>query len=249
MTQIGSNGEAIAPLPPGTVFIVDDDVDVRRAVSLLVSSVGLAMEAFGSAQEFLDKYDPCKPGCLVLDVRMPGISGLEWPCRTILPVVQAEDFCSIACTIGSGKNWIVRQGRLELQKMLTALDVRPPIIFVTAHGEIPMATEAMRVGAVDFIQKPFSSQALLERIREALVLDADNRFKRSQSGDVQKRLMRLTERELEIMRLLGAGESPKHIAAKLSISSKTVDNHRAKILEKLDVENTTQLAHLLALMD
>lgn len=197
----------------GTVFIVDDDVDLRRAVSLLAGSVGLAVEAHSSAQEFLDKYDPQRPGCLVLDVRIPGISGLE------------------------------------LQRTLASQKFPIPIIFLSAHGEIPMATQAIRAGAIDFLQKPFSPHALLERIHEALALDEDNRRKRAEAGDVKSRLLSLTQREQEIMWLLAAGESAKHIAVTLSISSKTVDNHRAKILEKMEVENPTQLAHLLSLMD
>ena len=193
-----------------TVFIVDDDPDVRRSVSLLVRSIGLADECFPTAQEFLQQYDPAKPGCLVLDIRMPGMSGLE------------------------------------LQKALNASEGMPPVIFITGHAEIPCASQALRDGAVDFIQKPFSPQTLLERIREAVQKDQENRRKRAQARSVRERVARLTEREREIMELLSRGESTKQIAQKLAISPKTVDNHRAKVLEKMNVDNPTQLAHLLA---
>lgn len=195
--------------PTGTVFIVDDDADVRRSVALLVHSEGLAVEAFASAKEFLEHYDPQKPGCLILDVRLPGMSGLA------------------------------------MQKGLDPSKVWPPIIFVTAHAEVHLATEAIRGGAVDFIQKPFSAQTLLERIHEAMSLDRKNRQCRARACEVQQRTDRLTLREREIMYLLAAGQSTKQIAQELSISPKTVDNHRAKILKKMNVDNPTQLVHLL----
>lgn len=193
-----------------TVFIVDDDPDVRRSVSLLVRSIGLVEESFPTAQEFLEHYDPAKPGCLVLDIRMPGMSGLE------------------------------------LQKALHSAETVPPIIFITAHGEIPCASQALRGGAVDFIQKPFSPQTLLERVREAVQKDHERRRKSAMARSIRERIKRLTDREREIMDLLSRGDSTKQIAQRLSISPKTVDNHRAKVLEKMNVDNPTQLAHLLA---
>jgi len=197
----------------GTVFIVDDDLDVRNAVALLAKSDGLEVEVYSSAPEFLAGYDPQKSGCLVLDVRMPGMSGIE------------------------------------MQRELHARCQNPPIIFVTAHGEIPLATQAIRAGAVDFIQKPFSPQFLLERIHEALMIDQVQRRRSASGCEVRQRLDLLTNREQQIMKLLAAGESTKHIAALLAISPKTVDNHRAKILEKMRVDNPTQLAHLLETID
>jgi two-component system response regulator FixJ len=195
-----------------TVFVVDDDEDVRRAVTLLIRSIGLAVDSYGAAQDFLDHYDPQTPGCLVLDVRMPGMSGLE------------------------------------LQKRLNSGVELPPIIFITAHGEIPMATQALRAGALDFIQKPFSPQALLERVREAIDLDRENRNKGARAGEIQERMTRLTDRERQITDFLARGESTKQIALQLSISPKTVDNHRTKIFEKMHVDNSTQLANLVALL-
>jgi FixJ family two-component response regulator len=196
--------------PAATVFIVDDDPVVRRAVQLLVRSIGLADECYATAHDFLQQYDPSRPGCLVLDIRMPGMTGLE------------------------------------LQKSLIEYDVKPPIVFITAHGEIPCASQAFRKGAIDFIQKPFSPQMLLERIREALKQDHDNRHKRSLARAVLERIARLTDREREIMEMLSQGDTTKQIAQRLSISSKTVDNHRARVLEKMNVDNPTQLARLLA---
>ena len=198
---------------PATVFIVDDDADVRRLLSLLVRSVGLLEDCYASAQDFLNRFDPQKPGCLLLDIRMPGMSGME------------------------------------LQRELSSAAPLPPIIFITAHGEIPLATQAIRAGAFDFIQKPFSPHALLERIREAIELDRERRCKHAVSVEVQERVRHLTDREREIMHFLALGESTKQIAQRLSISSKTVDNHRASILEKMHVDNPTQLAHLVSPLD
>ena len=198
--------------PTTTVYVVDDDEDVRRAVSLLIRSIGLTVTCYASAQDYLDQYDPQTPGCLVLDVRMPGMSGLE------------------------------------LQKRFSSVVDLPPIIFITAHGEIPLATQALRAGAVDFIQKPFSPQALLDRVSEAIELDRNNRYRGVRAGVIQERLTRLTEREREIADLLARGESTKQIAIHLSISPKTVDNHRTKIFEKMNVDNSTQLANLVAML-
>jgi two-component system response regulator FixJ len=195
-----------------TVFVVDDDPDVLCAVSLLVRSVGLAVETFSSGQDFLEHFDSNVAGCLLLDIRMPGMSGLE------------------------------------VQKVLRATGERLPIIFVSAHGEIPLALQAMRAGAIDFIQKPFSPQTLLERIHEAIALQQDYRDKRVQADLVQQNVNRLTEREREVMHFLAEGNSTKLIANRLAISPKTVENHRTKVLEKMRVDNPTQLSHALALL-
>jgi two-component system response regulator FixJ len=193
-----------------TLFVIDDDQDIRRAICRLAKVEGLAVEDYASAPNFLAHYDPQRPGCIVLDIQMPGMSGLE------------------------------------LQKELSVLGSCTPIIFVSAHGEIPSAMKAMRDGAVDFIPKPYSPSALLERIREAMALDRDNRRKRAHASEVQSRWNRLTDREREIALLLATGETPKHIALHLLIRPKTVDNHQTRILAKMNVENSTQLAHLLA---
>ena len=193
-----------------SVFIVDDDADVRRAVGSLVRSVDLQSHDFSSAQEFLDQYDPDWPGCLVLDIRMPGMTGIQ---------LQHE----------------LRDRHIDL-----------PIIFITAHGEIPIATSAMRDGAVDFLPKPYSPQVLLDRIHEAISLDRQRRVASARRREVESRVCTLTLREREVMEFLADGCSNKVIAKRLGISQKTVDNHRSKVLEKMEVDNPTQLARLVA---
>jgi two-component system response regulator FixJ len=196
-----------------TLFVVDDDQDIRRAICRLAQADGLAVEEYASAPNFLEHYDPQKPGCIVLDIRMPRMSGLE------------------------------------LQKALGVLGCRLPIIFVSAHGDIPLAIQAVRDGAVDFIPKPFGASALLKRIHEAMALDQANRHKRAIAAEAQLSWNKLTEREREIAMLLATGETPKHIALHLSISPKTVDNHQTRIFAKLNVENSAQLAHLLVTLE
>jgi RNA polymerase sigma factor (sigma-70 family) len=191
------------------VYIVDDDDDVRRSLALLVQSVHLMPICFGSAAEFLESFSGDQTGCILVDLRMPGISGLE------------------------------------LQRRLQSMRVHMPIIFMSAYGDISTVSEVMRAGAVDFITKPFNPQILLERINEAIATDSERRTADIHRQDVQHRLERLTEREREIMQLLANGCSTKTIAARLDISTKTVDNHRAKILEKMEVENPAQLARLI----
>jgi FixJ family two-component response regulator len=196
-----------------TLFVIDDDQDIRRAICRLGQAEGLAVEEYASAPNFLEHYDPQKPGCIVLDVRMPGMSGLD------------------------------------LQKALSVQEICPPIIFVSAHGDIPLAMQAVRDGAIDFIPKPFRAAALLQRIHEAMALDQANRHKRALAAEAQRRWSKLTDREREISRHLAAGETPKHVAISLSISPKTVDNHQTRIFAKMNVENPTQLAHLLAALE
>ncbi|MDC0935486.1 response regulator [Pirellulales bacterium] len=203
----------VAITPSATVFIVDDDPDVRRSIGLLARSVNLDVLSFGNAQDFLDSYTVDQPGCLVLDVRMPGLSGLQ------------------------------------LQRKLKELSWRIPVIIVTAHAEVSMATRVMRDGAVDFIQKPYSPQLLLERIHEAIELDVNIRQKQRKLAKIQNLLATLTPREQEVTRFLATGRSTKQIANSLDISIKTVDNHRASILEKMRVDNTTQLASLLGQLE
>jgi RNA polymerase sigma factor (sigma-70 family) len=192
-----------------TVFIVDDDAEVRRSLTLLVRCVDLGVETFPCASDFLGSYDPARPGCLVLDVRMPGMTGLE------------------------------------LQRELCLRDVKLPIIFVSGYGEISMVSQALRAGALDFIQKPYSSQAILDRIHEAIEQDARARRELAHRREVDRRLAQLSAREREVMGLLAQGMSTKKIASQLAISSKTVDNHRARVFKKIQVENSTQLVRLI----
>jgi len=191
-----------------TVFIVDDDQGVREAVSLLMESIGLAAEAYPSAQAYLDAFDPARPGCLVLDVRMRGMSGLE------------------------------------LQQRLATEPLYPPIIIVTGHGDVPMAVRALKHGAMDFIQKPFNAQELLDRVNAALKLDREQRQRRREIGRRHAQFACLTDREMEVVELVVVGNSSKIIAKRLGISPKTVDIHRANIMRKLDIRTVAELVQL-----
>jgi two-component system, LuxR family, response regulator FixJ len=153
-----------------TVFIVDDDQEVREAIHLLMRSVGLEARSFASGQAYLEQFDASRPGCLILDVRMKGMSGLD------------------------------------LQERLSGEPVHPPIIIITGHGDVPMAVRAVRGGAVDFIEKPFNDQTLLDAVHRAFDLDARNRGQASRLADIQERLARLTPREREILDQVIAGK-------------------------------------------
>jgi two-component system, LuxR family, response regulator FixJ len=192
-----------------TIFVVDDDSAVRDALKLLLRSVGQAVETFGSAQEFLDAYSEDRPGCLVLDIRMPGMSGLE------------------------------------LQQRLNEKHSILPIIFITGHGDVPMAVEAMQAGAVDFIQKPFRDQDLIDRINQALEKDGANRAALGERNDIRRRLETLTPREREVLDLVVHGKANKVIAGDLKLSQRTVEIHRARVMEKMQASS---LAHLVRMV-
>jgi two-component system, LuxR family, response regulator FixJ len=192
-----------------TIFIVDDDAAVRDALKLLLRSVGQAVETYGSAQEFLDAYSEDRPGCLVLDIRMPGMSGLE------------------------------------LQQKLNEKHSILPIIFITGHGDVPMAVEAMQAGAVDFIQKPFRDQDLIDRINQALEKDSSNRAALGERNDIRRRLETLTPREREVLDLVVHGKANKVIAGDLKLSQRTVEIHRARVMEKMQASS---LAHLVRMV-
>src|SRR4051812_29433793 len=179
------------------VFIVDDDDAVRNSIRLLMKSLGLATRPLSTAQEFLSKYDPQQPGCLILDVRMPGMSGLE------------------------------------LQEQLNVRGAMIPVIFITGHGDIPMAVEAMQQGAFDFLQKPFRDQDLIERIQRALTKDQANRSELQEKSGVRERLQMLTPREREVLNLVTSGKPNKIMAADLGVSQRTVEIHRARVMEKM----------------
>lgn len=192
-----------------TVFIVDDDQEVREAIKLLMDSVGLNARGFASAQDYLDQFDPARPGCLVLDVRMKGMSGLD------------------------------------LQQRLTQLPICPPVIVITGHGDVPMAVRAIKAGAVDFIEKPFNDQTLLDAVHRAFDRDAANRGQASLLADIQDRLTRLTPREREILNQVVAGKRNKVIAADLAISQSTVEAHRAKVMEKMEARSLSDLMRMM----
>lgn len=192
-----------------TVFVVDDDADLRESLGWLFESAGLRVKSYSTAQEFLTEYKPEEPGCLLLDVQMPGgLSGLE------------------------------------LQEELRRRGVPPPIIIITGHAKVKMAVRALKGGAIDFIQKPFSDQLLLERIRQAIDLDRRTRQERTGCTQFASRLANLTPREREVMDLVIAGKPNKIIAADLGISPKTVEIHRGRVMEKLQVESVAELVRL-----
>lgn len=191
-----------------TVFVVDDDEGVRNSLRFLLKSVGLATAALASASEFLDTYKPNQPGCLVLDVRMPGMSGLE------------------------------------LQQQLNLRGAVIPVIFITGHGDIPMAVEAMQQGAFDFLQKPFRDQDLIDRIQRALERDARNRAALDQHARIRERLDSLTPREREVLALMTRGRPNKIMAAELGVSQRTVEIHRARVMEKSGAASLAQLVRM-----
>lgn len=191
-----------------TVFVVDDDAAVRRALALLLESVGLKSQSFASAEEFLRDYDPSCPGCLVLDVRMPGVSGLA------------------------------------LQERLIAQGVATPIIFITGHGEVSAAVRAMKAHAFDFVEKPFNDQDLLDKIYGALERDAQIRSEGAKTAEVAVRIASLTPRERKIMTMMVAGKPSRVIATELRISEKTVQTHRARVMEKMQTKSLATLTRL-----
>ncbi len=195
-----------------TIWIVDDDEAVRDSLEILCRSVGLVTETYESAAGSLKAHDPDKGGCLVLDIRMPGMSGLQ------------------------------------LQKRLEELGSAPPIVFITGHGDVPMAVEALRAGAVDFIQKPFRDQDLLDRIQQALRLDADRRDALRERQGAMARLERLTGRESEILELVVAGKPNKVIASRLGVSQRTVEVHRSRVMEKMEVDSLAELVRIVTLL-
>jgi len=191
-----------------TVYIVDDDEAVRSSLRLLLKSVAVPVILFSSAQEFLEAYQPDAPGCVLLDVRMPGMSGLE------------------------------------LQEQLNYRGAVIPVVFITGHGDVPMAVEAMRHGAFDFLQKPFRDQDLIDRVQKAFAKDAANRQQFSELERVRERFASLTGREREVLALVTSGKANKVIAADLGVSPRTVEIHRARVMEKMEVRSLAQLVRM-----
>lgn len=191
-----------------TVHVVDDDDAVRSSLRLLLKSVGLPTIAYESARDFLTSFEPEQPGCLVLDVRMPGMSGPE------------------------------------LQQELNHRGAMIPVIFVTGHGDISMAVEAMQHGAFDFLQKPFRDQDLITRVQKALELDAQNRAELREAALIRERLESLTPREREVFQLVTEGKANKVMAADLGVSQRTVEIHRARVMEKMGARSLAQLVRM-----
>jgi FixJ family two-component response regulator len=196
--------------PDAIVYVVDDDNLVRRGLESLVKSSGLCVETFPSALEFMEANRPDAPGCLVLDVRMPGLGGLE------------------------------------LQRQLAEMDVRIPIIFITGHGDIPIAVRAMREGAFDFLTKPIRGPDLLDAIERAIARDRELRKERAELAELRMRFASLTPRETEVLNLVIAGLLNKQIAGKLGASELTIKTHRAHVMEKTGADS---LAHLVRMFE
>jgi FixJ family two-component response regulator len=191
-----------------TVYIVDDDSGVRRAVQDLVESVGLRAESFATGQEFLNKKRTADPSCLVLDVRLPQMSGLDF------------------------------------QHMLADVGMQIPIIFITAHGDIPMSVRALKSGAVEFLTKPFRDQDLLDAIQQALQRDRAAREQRDELRDLQRRYSVLTVREREVMGLVVGGMLNKQIASEIGVSEATVKIHRGNLMQKLQAGSLIELVRI-----
>lgn len=191
-----------------TVYVVDDDDAVRDSLGMLLRSVDLPVETFDSALAFLDRYRPDITGCLVLDIRMPKMSGLE------------------------------------LQQKLREQGSRLPVIFITGHGDIPMAVQAIKEGAADFVQKPFRDQDLLDCIHTALAADSQQRDADKLRAELATRFESLTDREREVMLMVVAGKANKVIALDLNLSQRTVEIHRARVMEKMQARSLADLVKM-----
>lgn len=194
----------IACMKP-VVYVVDDDTSVRQSIGFLLDILDFEVRLLGSAQEFLDSYQPGIPACLILDVRMPGMGGLELQDR-------------------------LRERELDL-----------PLIFISGHGDIPMAVRAIRKGAIDFLQKPFKDQDLLDCVQKAIALDRQRQRERREELTQMARYDFLTPREREVMRLILDGLTNRLIASSLEISPKTVETHRARVMEKMHASSLAEL--------
>lgn len=188
-----------------TVFVVDDDQAVRDSLCWLIEAEGINVKACESANEFLEAYDPHWPGCLVLDVRLPGMSGLD------------------------------------LQRELTNRNITLPIIIITGHGDVPTAVRALKAGAVDFMEKPFSDETLIKRVHSAIEQDSNDRRHSAERQSIQQRIASLTPRERQVLDLVVQGKLNKQIAADLHLSQKTVEAHRANLMSKMQATNVADL--------
>src|SRR5712691_7652632 len=194
--------------PDAIVFVVDDDPSVRRSTERLIRSARFKVQTFSSAREFLAGHRPEGPACLVLDVRMPGLSGMD------------------------------------LQRELAQSGIHIPIIFITAHGDIPMSVRAMKAGADEFLTKPFRGRSLLDAVRAAIERDRSTHKERSETRELRERYEQLTPREREVMALVVAGQLNKQVAGELSTTERTIKFHRAHIMQKMGVESLADLVRM-----
>jgi len=194
--------------PDAVVFVVDDDPSVRRSTERLLRSAGLKVQTFSSAREFLASHRSEGPACLVLDVRMPGLSGMG------------------------------------LQHELAQSGIGIPIIFITAHGDIPMSVRAMKAGAAEFLTKPFRSQVLLEAVRAAIERDRSSQKERSETTELRERYEQLTPREREVMPLIASGMLNKQVAGELATTERTIKFHRAHIMQKMKAQSLADLVRM-----
>ena len=191
-----------------TIFVVDDDEAVRDSLGALLESAGFEVETFSSGADFLDRLDPKRGGCIVLDVRMPGLSGLE------------------------------------IQEKLTEKRITLPVIIITGHGDVPIAVQAIKAGAMDFIEKPFGDDIILESVGRALEQGRRNKRDASSAVEIEARMARLTPREREVLGQLVIGNPNKIIAYELGISPRTVEIHRARVIEKMEARSLSHLVRL-----
>lgn len=191
-----------------TVFVVDDDLAMRNSLKWLIETIGIKVETFASADEFIRSYYPGRSGCLLLDIRMPGMNGLE------------------------------------LQEHFNQQNIKIPVIIITGHGDVPMSVRAMKAGAVDFIEKPFNDELLLDSIRNALTIDNEQRTQQAEKSEIAARLDQLTPREHEVMEMVTDGCANKEIASSLGVSAKTVEAHRARVMEKMQATSLAALVKM-----
>jgi FixJ family two-component response regulator len=196
-----------------TVLVVDDDADARQSLEFLIRSVGLNIRSYASAADFLASPDVESAGCLVLDLRMPGMSGLE------------------------------------LQERLNEMNVGIPIILLTAYAEVPIAVKAMKAGAIDVIQKPYSQQVLLDRIQQALAKDRATRQRLRDVKEAREKLARLTDGERDVLERLRNGKSNKEIAIELGLTRRGIEARRANLMRKLEAESLADLLHMVMISD
>jgi FixJ family two-component response regulator len=195
------------------VYVVDDDDAVRDSLGMLLKAIGLKYETYASALDFLQRYQPAQHACLVADIRMPGLSGLE------------------------------------LQQRLNEQGAEIPIIFITGHGDVPMAVTAMKSGAADFVQKPFHDQDLIDRIHKGLERDRERRAAFAERDAIRARVALLTPREKEVMQRVVRGQANKVIAMDLGVSQRTVELHRARVMRKLKMRSLADLVHAIDKLD